>query len=217
MYIHKVILTLLMFGLLWLAGCQQKMAEQPSAKPLHASEFFADGRSERPLVPDTVARGHLRTDVALFTGRRTGKDGKPLGVPSPAKVQPPPDSPAAAAAKREQYADFVDEFPLPMTAETLEHGYHRYMIYCVVCHDPLGEGEGIVVQRGYTQPPSYHIDRLRKAPVGHLFAVISEGYGSMPSYAQQIPVRDRWAIVGYLRALQASQHYPEEKSKKQSP
>ena len=98
-----------------------------------------------------------------------------------------------------------------MTEPVLEHGYHRFMIYCVVCHDPLGTGQGKIVQRGYTAPPSYHIERLRKAPVGYLFAVISEGYGSMPSYGAQIPVRDRWAIVGYLRALQASQHFPEAK------
>jgi mono/diheme cytochrome c family protein len=88
------------------------------------------------------------------------------------------------------------------------------MIYCVVCHDPLGTGHGTIVQRGYTPPPSYHIERLRTAPVGHLFAVISEGYGSMPSYADQIPTRDRWAIVAYLRALQASQHYPEAAARK---
>jgi mono/diheme cytochrome c family protein len=85
------------------------------------------------------------------------------------------------------------------------------MIYCVMCHDPLGTGQGKIVERGYTPPPSYHLDRLRKAPVGHLFAVISEGYGSMPSYSAQIPTRDRWAIVSYLRALQLSQHFPEEK------
>ena len=87
-----------------------------------------------------------------------------------------------------------------MTEPVLEHGYHRFMIYCVVCHDPLGTGQGKIVERGYTAPPSYHIERLRNVPVGYLFAVISEGYGSMPSYGAQIPVRDRWAIVGYLRA-----------------
>ena len=96
-----------------------------------------------------------------------------------------------------------------MTKKALEHGYHRYTIYCAVCHDPLGTGRGKIVERGYTQPPSYHIERLRKVPPGYLFAVISEGYGSMPSYGAQIPVRDRWAIAGYLRALQMSQHFPE--------
>ena len=83
------------------------------------------------------------------------------------------------------------------------------MIYCVVCHDPLGTGKGKIVERGYTAPPSLHIERLRTVPPGYLFAVISDGYGSMPSYSAQIPVRDRWAIAGYLRALQASQHFPE--------
>jgi mono/diheme cytochrome c family protein len=83
------------------------------------------------------------------------------------------------------------------------------VIYCVVCHDPLGTGYGKIVERGYTRPPSYHIPRLREAPVGRLFAVVSEGYGSMPSYAGQIPIEDRWAIIAYLRALQLSQHFPE--------
>src|SRR5207244_4500643 len=88
-------------------------------------------------------------------------------------------------------------------------GRTRYMIYCAVCHDPLGTGRGKIVERGYTQPPSYHIDRLRSVPVGHLFDVITNGYGSMPDYKQQISPHDRWAIVAYLRALQLSQHFPE--------
>jgi hypothetical protein len=193
------------------AGCQQKMADQPSYRPMDPCDFFADGRSERPAVLGTVARGHLHTDVALFTGRREGSDGQPLGNASAAVVQPKPGSPEAAKLAKTQYDQFVDAFPFPMTEEVLEHGYERFMIYCVVCHDPLGTGQGKIVHRGYTAPPSYHIERLRKAPVGYLFAVISEGYGSMPSYSDQIPVRDRWAIVGYLRALQASQHFPETK------
>jgi hypothetical protein len=188
------------------AGCQQKMADQPSYKQLVPCEFFADGRSERPTVPGTVARGHLRTDIALFTGRRTGKSGEPLGA-SPAAVIQPTGTPVKRA--EEQYTDFVDEFPFPLPPEVLQRGYQRFTIYCVVCHDPLGTGHGKIVERGYTGPPSYHTPRLRQAPVGHLFAVISEGYGSMPSYEAQIPVRDRWAIVGYLRALQTSQHFPE--------
>ena len=191
-----------------LCGCQQKMANQPSDKPLQASAFFPDGRSARLPVAGTVARGLEQADVAYYTGRRSGKNGEPLGLDVPAIIQPPPNSPEAAKAQREQYADFVDEFPYPMTPETLEHGYNRFSIYCVVCHDPLGEGRGRIVERGYTAPPSLHSERLRNVPVGYLFAVISEGYGSMPSYCEQIPVRDRWAIVGYLRALQLSQHFP---------
>lgn len=192
-----------------LAGCRQKMAVQPSYKQLEACGFFADDRSERPAIPGTVARGHLQTDIALFTGRRTGKHGEPMGSVTPAVLQPEPDTPEAAKARKAQYDDFVDAFPFPMTEPVLQRGHQRFMIYCVVCHDPLGTGRGKIVERGYTMPPSYHIQRLRKVPPGYLFAVITEGYGSMPSYAAQIPTRDRWAIAGYLRALQASQHFPE--------
>jgi mono/diheme cytochrome c family protein len=190
-----------------LVGCQQKMAEQPSYKPLDACQFFADGLSARPAVPGTVARGHLETDIALFTGRRVGKDGRPMGLVTPTVVQPPPGSPEEEQALKARYDQFVDTFPFPMTESVLQRGHDRFMIYCVVCHDPLGTGRGKIVERGYTQPPSYHIPRLRSAPVGHLFAVVTEGYGSMPSYGEQIPVRDRWAIVGYVRALQFSQHF----------
>jgi mono/diheme cytochrome c family protein len=103
----------------------------------------------------------------------------------------------------------VDTFPFPVTRAVLQHGQDRYLIYCVVCHDPLGDGRGKIVERGYTPPPSYHIDRLRRAPVGHFFDVMTNGYGSMPDYKQQIPPRDRWAIAAYVRALQLSQHFPE--------
>jgi hypothetical protein len=187
------------------------MADQPSYKSLEPCEFFPDDRSERPAVPGTVARGQLETDVALCTGRRTGRNGEPLGATTPAVIQPPPGSPAAVKAEKARYDSFVDEFPFPMTKNVLEHGRDRYLIYCVVCHDPSGSGDGKIVERGYTKPPSFHIERLRNAPAGYLFAVIGDGYGSMPSYSAQIPVRDRWAIAGYVRALQASQHFPEKK------
>jgi len=208
-WLEKTLFIALPVAALAAAGCQQEMADQPSYKPLQPSDFFRDGRSERPAVPGAVARGHLHTDVAMFSGRRAGKHGAPLGGVTPTVVQPQPGTPEAEKLAKAQYDQFVDAFPFPMTEDVLEHGYQRFMIYCVVCHDPLGTGQGKIVQRGYTAPPSYHIPRLRKAPVGYLFAVISEGYGSMPAYGPQIPVRDRWAIVGYLRALQASQHFPE--------
>ena len=195
--------------LLLLAGCRQEMADQPSYKPLDACEFFADGRSVRPLVPGTVPRGYLRTDVAYWTGRRVAKGEQDLATgltPTDLRAAIQPKVPQTAIDEKALYAEFVDTFPFPITEPIVRHGYQRYMIYCVVCHDPLGTGHGKIVERGYTAPPSYHIDRLRKAPVGHLFAVISEGYGSMPAYAAQIPTRDRWAIVAYLRALQLSQH-----------
>ena len=152
-------LTVVMVFLAGILGCQQNMADQPSYKPLEKCDFFPDGRSERPAIPGTVARGHLQTDVALWTGRRVGKSGKPLGLATPTVVQPPPDSPEEAKARKEQYEDFVDTFPFPITEAVLQHGFERYMIYCVVCHDALGTGDGKIVERGYTAPPSYHSQR----------------------------------------------------------
>jgi mono/diheme cytochrome c family protein len=189
-----------------LAGCQQKMAKQPSYKPLEASSFFTDDRSARPLVPGTVPRGHLRTDLALFTGRTTPQVSNyvlPVRLISLSHTLG-----IGAFLTLAAEANYVDTFPFPVTGEVLRHGQSRFRIYCVVCHDPLGTGHGKIVERGYTAPPSYHIERLRKVPVGHFFDVITHGYGSMPSYEEQIPPRDRWAIAAYIRALQLSQHFP---------
>jgi mono/diheme cytochrome c family protein len=98
------------------------------------------------------------------------------------------------------------EFPLPVDAALLARGRQRYEIFCSPCHDRTGYGAGMVVRRGYRAPPSFHVDRLRDAPVGHFFDVISRGFGAMPDYASQIDVHDRWAIVAYVRALQLSQN-----------
>jgi mono/diheme cytochrome c family protein len=100
----------------------------------------------------------------------------------------------------------VDSFPFPITKQVLERGEERFNIYCSPCHDRRGTGQGMVVRRGYRAPPSYHIDRLRNAPPGHFFDIITHGFGVMPDYAQQVPPRDRWAIVAYIRALQLSQN-----------
>jgi len=160
----------------WLTGCRQDMQDQPKFIPLRPSSFFDDGRSERPLVEGTVARGHLDADSALYTGK---VDGKP-----------------------------VEAFPFPVTRAVLERGQERYNIYCSPCHDRLGNGHGMIQQRGFNHPPpqSYHVDRLRQAPVGYFFDVITNGLGAMPDYAAQIEPRDRWAIVAYVRVLQLSQH-----------
>ena len=156
------------------AGCRLDMHVQPKYKPDEPSTFFADGRSDRPEIPGTVARGHLRTDQALYTGRVNGV--------------------------------LVNTFPFPITQEVLERGRQRFNVYCTPCHDYTGSGNGMVVQRGFPSPPSYHIDRLRQAPVGHFFEVITDGYGAMFSYASRVSPRDRWAIVAYIRALQLSQY-----------
>jgi mono/diheme cytochrome c family protein len=156
------------------AGCRQDMQDQPKYLPYQASRFFADGRTSRPLVAHTVARGHLAADTLLSTGKIDG---------APAK-----------------------EFPFAVTAAVLARGQERYNIYCAPCHDRVGNGGGMIVQRGYRRPVAFHIQRLREAPVGYFFDVITNGFGVMPSYASQIATTDRWAIVAYVRALQLSQY-----------
>jgi mono/diheme cytochrome c family protein len=100
----------------------------------------------------------------------------------------------------------VADFPFPVTKEVIERGHQRFNIYCTPCHDRTGSGQGMIVRRGYRQPPSYHTDRLRQVPNGYIFDVITNGFGAMPDYAAQIEPRDRWAIVAYVRALQLSQN-----------
>jgi mono/diheme cytochrome c family protein len=102
----------------------------------------------------------------------------------------------------------VTQFPLPVTPELLARGEQRFNIYCAPCHSRLGDGNGMIVQRGYTHPPTFHQERLRTAPVGHFFDVITNGWGAMPDYAAQVTPRDRWAIIAYIRALQLSQNAP---------
>ena len=99
----------------------------------------------------------------------------------------------------------VNEFPFPVTKAVIQRGQQRFNIYCTPCHDRTGNGNGMVVQRGYRHPPTYHSDRLRQVPNGYIFDVITNGFGAMPDYAAQIPPADRWAIVSYVRALQLSQ------------
>ena len=99
-----------------------------------------------------------------------------------------------------------DYLPFPVTAEVLARGQQRFNIYCSPCHSEIGDGNGMIVQRGYKRPPSYHIERLRKAPIGYFFDVMTNGFGAMPDYSQQVQPADRWAIAAYIRALQLSQH-----------
>lgn len=157
-----------------LAGCRLDMHVQPKYLPYKATNFFGDGRSERPPVPDTVARGHLRLDELFYTGKENGV--------------------------------VVDKFPFPITAADLERGRQRYNIYCSPCHDYTGSGNGMIVQRGFPHPPSYHSDQLRQAPVGHFFDVITNGHGMMYGYAARIEPADRWRIAAYIRALQLSEN-----------
>ena len=102
--------------------------------------------------------------------------------------------------------ELVGTIPIRVTADVLERGRFTYDAFCAPCHDRAGSGLGMVVRRGFKQPPTYHQDRLRQAPPGHFFDVMTNGFGQMPSYADQIQPGDRWAVVAYIRALQLSQH-----------
>lgn len=102
--------------------------------------------------------------------------------------------------------NLVETFPYPITRQMLERGRERFDIYCAPCHGRTGDGNGMIVQRGFPAPPSYHIPRLQQAPVGHFFDVMTLGYGVMYSYAQRVEPSDRWAIAAYIRVLQQSQN-----------
>lgn len=130
-----------------------------------------------------------------------------------ASRMPPPHTVARGQLREDEqfYTGKIDEqlaatFPQPVTRQILARGRERFEIYCAVCHGRTGEGNGMIVQRGFPQPPSLHESRLRAAPVGHFFDVITNGYGVMYSYASRVGPEDRWAIAAYIRALQLSQH-----------
>lgn len=107
---------------------------------------------------------------------------------------------------KDDKGNFVKNMPVSITRALLKRGQERYDIYCSPCHSRLGDGKGIMITRGYLPPPTFHDERMRQLPDGHIFDVISHGIRNMPSYGHQVPVADRWAIVGYMRALQKSQN-----------
>jgi cytochrome c553 len=156
-----------------LAGCRQDMQDQPKFVPQRGTDFYVDGRSARPQVENTVARGQLREDAYFYTGMQGGKEG--------------------------------DGMPFPVTMEVLERGQERYNVYCTPCHSRVGNGVGMIVQRGYSKAGNFHTARLQAAPLGHFFSVMTHGYGSMPDYSAQLSAQDRWAVVAYIKALQLSQ------------
>jgi hypothetical protein len=194
-----------------LTGCRQDMHNQPRYEPLQPSTLFADGRASRPLVQGTVPRGGLKSDRQFYTGRRGLA--QPVGLTRGAANQAAPQAAPQATAGSQPDAsgplsfdpDFVTEFPMQVTRQTLQRGQQRYQMFCTPCHGYTGDANGMIVQRGLSRPPSFHIARLRQAPVGHYFDVITNGFGAMYSYSSRIPVGDRWAIIAYVRALQLSQ------------
>ena len=132
-----------------------------------------------------------------------GRDSRPLPVGTVARGTLNED---AAFYQGKLNGQDIDYFPVPITQAVIERGQARFNIYCSPCHGRLGNGLGMIVRRGMKQPPSYHIDRLRNAPVGHFFDVVTNGYGVMLNYAAQIQPADRWAIISYIRALQYSEN-----------
>lgn len=171
-----------------LAGCTRDYKFQPvdmwnesRFRPYESVDFFEDNKVARTPPQGTVARGQARVNEVLYYGTRNG--------------------------------ELVDENPILAAATTpqarlavLQRGQERFNIYCQPCHGLNGAGDGLIIKRGFAKPPSYHIERLREAPDGYLFDVITNGYGSMYSYASRVPTRDRWAIVAYIRTLQRSQN-----------
>lgn len=154
------------------SACRQDMHDAAKYEPLERSAFFKDQRASRQLLPGTMARGQLKEDKLLFTG----KNGDAIS----------------------------DTFPFPVTAGVLARGRERFNIYCTPCHSRVGDGNGMIVQRGYKRPPSFHDDRLRAMVPGYFFTVMTNGFGVMPSYSLQVNAEDRWAIAAYIKALQIS-------------
>ena len=181
--------TALLAATVLLAGCRGMRSDNPPVHPnpnmdwqekfqaQEANPLFADNAAMRKPVSGTVARGLLREDTEFFAGRT-------------------------------EAGEYVERVPIPVSRSLLERGQERYDIYCTVCHGKSGDGQGVIMRGnyGYTPATSYHGERLRNVSDGYIYDVITNGIRNMPGYAQQIPVRDRWAIVTYVRALQRSQN-----------
>ena len=173
-----------------IVGCRKEdMSDQPKFyHPYHQTAMFADGTTARPIPVGTIARGHLELDTAFFTGK---------------EMDP----------RLKQEVD-VATIPLKISHADVLRGQEKYNIYCAVCHGATGAGDGMVVTRGMIRPPSFvRLDRqlnerevnVQRAPVGHYYDVITNGYGAMYSYNDRVGVEDRWRIVAYIKALQVSQ------------
>jgi mono/diheme cytochrome c family protein len=201
--LKSAITACLLIAICFLASaCRRDMQDQPKMKPFRSSSFFGDGLSARQPVEGTIPRGYLRTDTALFTGK---KNKNLTNISATASTTPAGPQPTANAPNGQNvYPDDIETFPFPISEDTVNRGRERYNIFCSVCHGKTGHGDGMIVRRGYRRAASFHDDRLRAAPVGHFFDAITNGWGAMPSYAPQIPVQDRWAIIAYIRALQLS-------------
>ncbi|REJ84251.1 MAG: cytochrome c [Acidobacteria bacterium] len=161
-----------------LAGCRQDMHDQAKIEPYEESDFFADGVGGARIPPAHTLPRGTNWDDVAFTSGY-----HPDGT-------------------------MVAELPLELTPELLDRGEERYNIFCSPCHARTGAGNGMIVERGFAQPPSYHEQRLREMPLGYFFDVASNGYGLMSGYKAQIKAADRWAIAAWIRVLQRSRNAP---------
>ncbi|HUX45201.1 MAG TPA: cytochrome c [Terracidiphilus sp.] len=165
-------------ALVLLAGCRQDMHNEPKLIPQRGSAMFADHRGARPQVLDTVARGQLHTDSYFYTGLVEGPNGT-----------------------REE----KDLMPFPVTMTVLKRGQEKFNLYCTPCHSRVGNGLGMIVERGYKPAANFHDQVHLAQPVSHYFYVMTHGFGAMPDYSAQLAPADRWAVAAYIRVLQLSQ------------
>jgi mono/diheme cytochrome c family protein len=172
-------------------ACRQDMHDQAKYEPYEASPFYANGMSSRQPPAHAVARGFLRDDVEFYTGLT-------------AAGQPVPAFPLATL--RGQWPGGAEMGDEEFLGSVLRRGEQRFGMFCTPCHGRVGFGDGMIVQRGFQQPTSFHEERLRNALPGYFVNVMTEGFGQMSSYAAQVTPADRWAIATYIRALQLSQH-----------
>jgi len=183
-------------------GCERTfrdMYDQPRYKPLAASPLWPDGRASRPPVTGSVARSE-----GTLAGTTSGRRGEIARSPQVAATDTIRDDLRTRIAGSD-----VASFTMPpITLPLLARGRERFDIFCSPCHSVAGDGDGMVARRGFPHPPSFHSDRLREAGDAHFYAVMTEGYGVMHSYADRVPPSDRLAIVAYIRALQFSQRVP---------
>jgi mono/diheme cytochrome c family protein len=180
----KARVAALLAAVVALAGCEKaarNMYEGARTHPLATSDRFPDGMASRGAVEGTEEHG--RGVLAETSSGRKGAD----------------------ETQRREAEDAAASMPYPMTMSLLARGQQRFQVYCSPCHGMLGDGDGMVVRRGFPRPPSYHIDRLRAAPDRHIYEVIRDGYGVMYPFGDRVEPADRWAIVAYVRALQRSQ------------
>jgi mono/diheme cytochrome c family protein len=177
-------------ALILLASCGPNMRDQAKCQPLEGSSFFADGKCARDIPANTVPRGALEADYPQAAAGAGGTSGAPAGATA---------APAGGGAQ-------AQDFPFPITREVLSVGHLSYDTFCSPCHGLSGNGDGMIVQRGFPAPPSFHTQRLRDVPPGYIYSVITNGFGRMYSYASRVKPDERWAIVAYVRALQLSQN-----------